>query len=36
MYSYVFVVGDTRATVPEQALTPELRRLAELLLDQSR
>jgi Zn-dependent metalloprotease len=36
MYSYVFVVGGTRATVPEQALTPELRRLAELLLDRSR
>jgi hypothetical protein len=36
MYSYVFVVGDTRATVPEQHLTPELRRLADLLLDPTR
>jgi hypothetical protein len=36
MYSYVFVLGGTRATVPEQHLTPELRRLADLLLDQSR
>lgn len=36
MYSYVFDVAGTRATVPEQNLTPELRRLAELLLDRSR
>jgi hypothetical protein len=36
MYSYVFDVGGTRATVPEQHLTPELRRLAELLLDRTR
>ena len=36
MYSYVFDVGGTRATVPEQHLTPELRRLADLLLDRSR
>jgi hypothetical protein len=35
MYSYVFDIGDTRATVPEHHLTPELRRLAELLLDRS-
>ena len=33
MYSYVFVVGGTRATVPEQQLTPDLRRLADLVLD---
>jgi hypothetical protein len=32
MYSYVFDLGGTRATVPEQHLTPELRRLADLLL----
>jgi hypothetical protein len=36
MYSYVFDLGGTRATVPEQHLTPELRRLADLLLDRSR
>jgi hypothetical protein len=36
MYSYVFDVAGTRATVPEHHLTPELRRLAELLLDRSR
>jgi hypothetical protein len=36
MYSYVFVVGSTRATVPEQHLTPELRRLADVVLDLSR
>jgi Thermolysin metallopeptidase, alpha-helical domain/Thermolysin metallopeptidase, catalytic domain len=36
MYSYVFDLAGTRATVPEQHLTPELRRLADLLLDQSR
>jgi Thermolysin metallopeptidase, alpha-helical domain/Thermolysin metallopeptidase, catalytic domain len=36
MYSYVFDLGGTRATVPEQHLTPELRRLADLLLDQTR
>ena len=36
MYSYVFDVAGTRATVPEQHLTPDLRRLAELLLDRTR
>jgi Zn-dependent metalloprotease len=36
MYSYVFDLGGARATVPEQHLTPELRRLAELLLDRTR
>ncbi len=36
MYSYVFDVGGTRATVPEHQLTPELRRLADLLLDRTR
>jgi hypothetical protein len=36
MYSYVFDLGGTRATVPEQHLTPELRRLADLLLDTTR
>jgi hypothetical protein len=36
MYSYVFVVGSTRATVPEQHLTPDLRRLADLVLDPNR
>jgi len=36
MYSYVFDLGGTRATVPEQHLTPELRRLADLLLDRTR
>jgi hypothetical protein len=35
MYSYVFELGGTSATVPEHHLTPELRRLADLLLDRT-
>ena len=36
MYSYTFEVDDLTATVPENLLTPALRRLADLLLDPSR
>jgi hypothetical protein len=36
MYSFTFELDDRTATVPEHLLTPDLRRLAELLLDQSR
>jgi hypothetical protein len=32
MYSYVFDLGGTRATVPEQHLTDDLRRIAEIVL----
>jgi emfourin len=32
MYSFTFELGDRSATVPEHLLTPDLRRLAELVL----
>ena len=36
MYVFTFEVDDRTATVPENLLSPALRRLAELVLDQSR
>ena len=36
MYAFTFEIDDQTATVPENLLTPALRRLAELVLDQSR
>ena len=34
MYTFTFEFGDRSATVPEHLLTPGLRRLAEVVLDQ--
>jgi hypothetical protein len=36
MYAFTFEVDDQTATVPENLLTPELRRLSEIVLDPSR